>query len=399
MTTLIVVPDYASHYGPTSAYVRAHHGDDDVVVATGTAIRPLVRRDGWRWTELTMSAGSNAGLRPVTQPHDDLSAFVAATRGGMVPTLRHQAEARSHDLAWRMSDVAAATVDVVRRVRPQRVVVDHLAVASRIGLSTTSVEVTTLVPGHPSQLPVGDEVYGLAPAWPSWATPDPEAWAALRTVCLDVSRQIAAAATVVRSTLGAAGPPVDDAFGPLGATTVAFRYRPELHAPDRGPLPAGHRFVGDLVAAGTRDDAVDRWMEGGPYVYVSLGTFLGARTDVLREIAEALGHRCRLAVATGPTDPDALGLDRRIHLVERFLPQLQLLESTDAVVCHGGNNTVTEALAAGRPLVTLPLSTDQFAIAADLERTGLGATLDPNRLDPEQIRAALEECRTSPPRP
>jgi len=41
-------------------------------------------------------------------------------------------------------------------------------------------------------------------------------------------------------------------------------------------------------------------------------------------------------------------------------------------------------------LVVLPLSTDQFAIAADLDRTGLGVSLDPNRLDPDALRSAIE---------
>lgn len=389
MSTLVVAPDYASHYGPTAAYVRAHHGDDEVVVATGTAVRPLVQRDGWRWTELTMSAGSNPGLRIVAQPRDDLGAFVDATRHGMVPTLQHQAEARAHDLAWRLSEVAAATVEVVRRLRPTRVVVDHLAVAARIGLSTTPIDVTTLVPGHPSQLPIGDEVYGVPPSWPAWATPDPAALDSLRDVCRSVSRQLASAATVVRASLGAGTEPVDDAFGALGATTVAYRYRPELHDLGRGPLPAGHRFVGDVIATGANDPDVARWIERGPYVYVSLGTFLGARGDILRAVADALGDEHRLAVATGPTDPDAVGLDRRHHLVAPFLPQVQLVASADAVICHAGNNSVTEAMAADRPLVALPLSTDQFAIAADLERTGFGVSLDPNDLDPAALRTAV----------
>ena len=57
----------------------------------------------------------------------------------------------------------------------------------------------------------------------------------------------------------------------------------------------------------------------------------------------------------------------------------------DLVVSHGGNNTVTEALAAGVPILVGPLSTDQFAGAADLEQAGLGLVFDPNRDDPATI--------------
>jgi UDP:flavonoid glycosyltransferase YjiC (YdhE family) len=49
---------------------------------------------------------------------------------------------------------------------------------------------------------------------------------------------------------------------------------------------------------------------------------------------------------------------------------------------------VTEALTAGVPLLVLPLSTDQFAGAAALERAGFGEALDPNSATPEDLREA-----------
>ena len=57
---------------------------------------------------------------------------------------------------------------------------------------------------------------------------------------------------------------------------------------------------------------------------------------------------------------------------------------------HGGNNSVTEALTAGVPLLVLPLSTDQFAGAAAVERGGVGLCLDPNAATPDDIRAAVQ---------
>jgi len=58
-------------------------------------------------------------------------------------------------------------------------------------------------------------------------------------------------------------------------------------------------------------------------------------------------------------------------------------------VTHGGNNGVTEALSAGVPLLVLPFSTDQFAVAADLERTGLGRAADPNAVTAAEIREGV----------
>ncbi len=71
------------------------------------------------------------------------------------------------------------------------------------------------------------------------------------------------------------------------------------------------------------------------------------------------------------------------------LPQIDVLRHADVVVTHGGNNTVTESLAASTPLITMPFSTDQFAIAADLERTSRGIALDPNHFTTSELAAAV----------
>jgi UDP:flavonoid glycosyltransferase YjiC (YdhE family) len=65
------------------------------------------------------------------------------------------------------------------------------------------------------------------------------------------------------------------------------------------------------------------------------------------------------------------------------------LEACDIVVCHGGNNTVTEALTAGLPVLAAPFSTDQFAGAEDLRRAGLGEAIDPVTTTADEIATAL----------
>jgi UDP:flavonoid glycosyltransferase YjiC (YdhE family) len=50
------------------------------------------------------------------------------------------------------------------------------------------------------------------------------------------------------------------------------------------------------------------------------------------------------------------------------------------------------------PLVVLPFSTDQFAVAADVERTGLGRALDPNRATASEIGEAVKAALDDPVR-
>jgi zeaxanthin glucosyltransferase len=73
-------------------------------------------------------------------------------------------------------------------------------------------------------------------------------------------------------------------------------------------------------------------------------------------------------------------------LVSEFLPQIEILRYAVAIT-HGGNNSVTEALAVGARLLVMPFSTDQFAGAAALEQAGRGTVLPPNTATVLQILA------------
>ena len=87
----------------------------------------------------------------------------------------------------------------------------------------------------------------------------------------------------------------------------------------------------------------------------------------------------RVALAIGSADRAVVGDLPADWLVREFLPQVALVERSALVITHGGNNSVTESLTAGVPMLVLPFSTDQFAGAAAIENAGLGVALDPQR--------------------
>jgi UDP-N-acetylglucosamine:LPS N-acetylglucosamine transferase len=67
------------------------------------------------------------------------------------------------------------------------------------------------------------------------------------------------------------------------------------------------------------------------------------------------------------------------------------------LITHGGNNSITEALTFGVPMLVLPFSTDQFDGAAAIERSLAGIALDPNRASRPLIAGAVRGLLRNPP--
>lgn len=404
MTLLVISPDYASHLYPLASLATAwRDAGERVVVATGPATDGIVNGFGYERADLRLGRGSNPGvIRAEQQPRgedDALRGFFEATRRGAVETLTFQARARRDDLLWNPVETAREVMRTVDRVQPDDVIVDHLAFSARIALSANGIRHADVVLGHPSALVVGDEVYGCPAAFPDAIRPPADELAALRRVCEDVRDAFTAQWNAALRELDPGAPPSRDAFAESG-DLLLLNYPEELHPPARtAALPSPHTFLGSAVRAEDHDPEVAEWLagDGSPVVYVSLGSFLSVRSDVLGRVAEALrGLEVRVALATGSAPRADLAPLPASWLVRETLPQVTLLAGSSAIVTHGGNNSVTEALTAGVPLLVLPLSTDQFTGAAAVEDAGFGEVLDPNTARPLELRAALTRVLALP---
>jgi MGT family glycosyltransferase len=368
-----------------------------VVVATGPATAGVVADFGFERVDLRLGRGSNPGvIRAEQQPageDDALRGFFAATRHGMVPTLTFQAEARRNDLLWEPVRTARAVLEILAAVKPDRVLVDHLAFSATLALRAAGIPYQDVVLGHPSALPVGDEVYGFPSRWPRRFFPEPVGLAALHALCRSVRDEFTAEWNAALGVLDPAAEAVDDAFAAHGPR-VLFNYPQSLHEPSRTALLPPHRFLGASVRTEQVPAEVSSWLDldsENPLIYVSFGSFLSARSDVLGRVVEALRPLpVRVALATGSADPHDLGEIPAHWLARGFLPQVAILSQAGLAISHGGNNSVTEALSFGTPLLVLPFSTDQVAGAAALEMADRAEVLDPNRATVEQLRAAVQ---------
>lgn len=138
------------------------------------------------------------------------------------------------------------------------------------------------------------------------------------------------------------------------------------------------------------------WWGGrrGPFVYATLGTVVGgsdAMRAAYRLVLDAVSELpARVLLTVGAELPlETLGaLPANVH-VERFVPQDEVMPHAAVVLCHGGSGTVLGALAAGAPLVVMPMFADQPFNAERVAAAGAGLALPRARANVETLRAAL----------
>jgi MGT family glycosyltransferase len=127
----------------------------------------------------------------------------------------------------------------------------------------------------------------------------------------------------------------------------------------------------------------------GPLVYFSLGSLGSADVELMRRVIGCLAATpYRYIVSKGPRH-DEIDLAANMAGAE-FLPQTSVLPACDLVITHGGNNTITECLHYGKPMVVLPLFWDQHDNAQRMQELGLGIRLDTYRFTDTQMHSALE---------
>jgi UDP:flavonoid glycosyltransferase YjiC (YdhE family) len=175
---------------------------------------------------------------------------------------------------------------------------------------------------------------------------------------------------------------------------------------DPSPFPRTIRFREHAMpSAGPLPD----WWHGSaaPLIYMTFGTVLGHMSIAAAVYRSALaaveGSGARILVTVGRRfGVSELGpLPNNVH-VEAWVDQTDVVNEADLVVCHGGSGTVFGALAAGVPVVVVPVFADQFENGRRVAAAGAGLIVDaapegcgaPRRVitetDAPRIAAAIE---------
>jgi calicheamicin 3'-O-methyl-rhamnosyltransferase len=127
-----------------------------------------------------------------------------------------------------------------------------------------------------------------------------------------------------------------------------------------------------------------------PVVYVTLGTVFND-TDRFGTILTALADVDATVLATigRDNDPAELGQLPANVIVERYVPQADVLPLCHVAVGHGGSGSTLGALAHGLPMLLLPHGADQFENAQACAVLGVAQVLMPDALTAEGVASAV----------
>jgi len=139
-------------------------------------------------------------------------------------------------------------------------------------------------------------------------------------------------------------------------------------------------------------------LDGRPLIYASLGTLQNGKERIFRCFAEACdGLPAQLLITHGGgLDAQAVAALPGAPLVVSYAPQLDVLSRARLTLTHAGLNTVLDSLTQGVPLVAVPITYEQPAIAARIRWTGVGEVLPPAKLNATTLRGLIGRVLEKP---
>jgi MGT family glycosyltransferase len=163
----------------------------------------------------------------------------------------------------------------------------------------------------------------------------------------------------------------------------------------RRELPSCFHYVGPLRSP-ERHKVDFPWerLDGRPLIYSSLGTLQNGKIDLFRCFVDACkGLEVQLVIAG--CGPESLGPLPENVIAVVYAPQLELLQRANLTLTHGGLNTVLDSLSCGVPMVLIPLTYEQPAIAMRVARIGAGEMLPLARISAPALHTQIVRVTSS----
>ncbi|HEY9522384.1 MAG TPA: nucleotide disphospho-sugar-binding domain-containing protein [Thermopolyspora sp.] len=272
---------------------------------------------------------------------------------------------------------------IIERTRPDVIVEDN--VIAFPALVTAGRPFVRIVSCNPLEV----KGPGVAPAFSGLPADDRAGWDAFRAEYDRTHRKIW---TQFNDWVVAQGAPALPDLEFIHEGDLNLYVYPEIaDYVDRRPLgPSWHRLDSSVRETDEQFDlpALPSDREGA-LIYFSLGSLGSADVALMRRVIDLLATTPhRYIVSKGP-------LHREIELADNmwgaeFVPQTKIIPLVDLVITHGGNNTTTEALHFGKPMILLPLFWDQYDNAQRMHELGYGVRLSTYDFADEELLGALD---------
>jgi MGT family glycosyltransferase len=173
-----------------------------------------------------------------------------------------------------------------------------------------------------------------------------------------------------------------------------YVYPKELDYTDKRPLGNNwHRIdssVRSTDAAFELPQEITNRPADSKLIYLSLGSLGSADVELMKRLVSILGKtKHKFIVSKGPQASE-YELASNMFGAE-FLPQISIIPKVDLVITHGGNNTTTESVHFGKPMIVLPLFWDQYDNAQRVHEKGHGIRLATYAFKDEELTGAIDK--------
>ncbi|CAB4571061.1 unannotated protein [freshwater metagenome] len=277
--------------------------------------------------------------------------------------------------------------EIIAKHKPDVIIEDNVVCFP--ATVTAGVPFVRVVSCNPLEI-MGDKI---APPFSGLAENDPSSWASYQQAYEKTQRPMWEKFNSWVVSQGAPTLPDMD-FIHTSKDLNLYVYPTELDYTDKRPLANNwHRIdssVRSTDAAFELPSEVANRPADSKLIYLSLGSLGSADVDLMKRLIGILGKtKHKFIVSKGPQAsefelaPNMIGAE--------FLPQISIIPKVDLVITHGGNNTTTESVHFGKPMIVLPLFWDQYDNAQRVHEKGHGIRLATYAFKDEELTGAIEK--------
>jgi len=277
--------------------------------------------------------------------------------------------------------------EIIAKHKPDVIIEDNVVCFP--ATVTAGVPFVRVVSCNPLEI-MGDKI---APPFSGLAENDPSSWASYHQAYEKTQRPMWEKFNSWVVSQGAPALPDMD-FIHTSKDLNLYVYPTELDYTDKRPLGKNwHRIdssVRSTDAAFELPSEVANRPADSKLIYLSLGSLGSADVELMKRLIGILGKtKHKFIVSKGPQAsefelaPNMIGAE--------FLPQISIIPKVDLVITHGGNNTTTESVHFGKPMIVLPLFWDQYDNAQRVHEKGHGIRLATYAFKDEELTGAIEK--------